>query len=398
MEKFRVISDLHLDYNHDYPVKLKKDGIFTLIAGDLCGESHVIHTKSSRKELTVHVNMEAFQKKFGDKAKVVFKYTKPENKDIGEWSVNGKQVALRECKVSISGEWKDGDKVTVEIYRPSDWVDKNISSGLLVAGNHVVYTHTKKPIEDIKKGLSEQYPIDSNFSFLDQSTGIMSKEVDGILFIGSTLYTNYELKIKNFNPSGNVTTNMRVASPKMSGGGLNDFNYGRTVEGTYKKQPWDDDDGIYFLTPENYLRFFNRTFAEIKRLVEENKDKEIVILTHHCPSPKCAYGEYVDNGLNASYMSDLTDFIIKHKNIKCWVCGHVHHRASFKIGDCLCIMNPLGYIKHGEYVENGGNWSPNTFVNTKTWTVEKEEYSNKTWDNTIKEYRNNILKYAGIFF
>lgn len=37
MNKFRVISDLHLDVNHKHPFSLRDDGIFTVICGDTDG-------------------------------------------------------------------------------------------------------------------------------------------------------------------------------------------------------------------------------------------------------------------------------------------------------------------------------------------------------------------------
>ena len=50
MEKFRVISDLHIDYNHDYDVKLKKDDIFTVIAGDIGGQMAILRLSQVGKQ------------------------------------------------------------------------------------------------------------------------------------------------------------------------------------------------------------------------------------------------------------------------------------------------------------------------------------------------------------
>ena len=38
MDKFRVISDLHLDINEKYPLELKDKDVFTVICGDTAGE------------------------------------------------------------------------------------------------------------------------------------------------------------------------------------------------------------------------------------------------------------------------------------------------------------------------------------------------------------------------
>jgi hypothetical protein len=308
---------------------------------------------------------------------------------------------------------RDGDTLTFEIGDAYNWLEKNVKRGLLVAGNHLVYNRSGLSIEEQKRRLAARYPIDSDFSFLDNSVeNGMTKVVDGILFVGSTLYTDYRLPTsgeKEFAEQEIVDYNKRMASPKMSGGGLNDFNFGKTEESTYNKA-WslEGSSDLSFLTPTNYERFFNRTFKMIKNIVEskDNKDRDIVVLTHHCPSPRCIDSAYVDSPLNASYVSDLEDFITSHKNIRCWVCGHVHHRANFLVGQCRVVMNPLGYCKYGEFLSSkdgmSWDWSPYTYVNTVTWEVEREEYDlskfRRQRDRDEKARAAWYAKYGGIFF
>jgi len=402
MEKFRVISDLHIDYNYDYPLSLKKDGVFTLIAGDISGERKLVSVESSNVLVQPRIESDGEIMEHFETGSMKITYKTEDGKNVGHWvDSDGKRVSLLNLGIRIRNldMAKNGDTITITRSSSSDWIRNNISKGIFIAGNHIVYNRDGKTIEELKEDYHKEFPESGDISFLDQSVGVMSKEVDGILFVCSTLYTNYEFPIDYPLSKGDSfkALNMRMATPKMSGGGMNDFNFGKTREGTYKREPWDDSDKFY-LTPENYLRFFERTFSEIKRIVEENPSKDIVVMTHHCPSSKCISDEYVNDSMNASYVSELDDFIISHPQIKCWVCGHVHHRSSFKIGNCLCVMNPLGYCKHGQYKKNGGDWSPNVFVNTKTWEVEKEDYSNPDWDASLKRHEDLMMKYAGFFF
>lgn len=402
MNKFRVISDLHIDYNHNYPLSIRNDGVFTLIAGDISGERRLVSVKCSNVLLEPIIDSDGDLMENFKSGEFTIRFEKTDGKNVGKWfGADGKSVSLMNIGIRVKNidMAKTGDTITVVRSTPADWIRSNISKGIFIAGNHIVYNREGKTIEELKEDCHKEFPETGDISFLDQSVGVMSKEVDGILFVCSTLYTNYELPIDYPLCDGDtyVKLNMRMATPKMSGGGMNDFNFGRTYEGTYKKEVFDDADK-YFITPENYLTFFKRTFAEMKRIVEGNPDRDIVVMTHHCPSAKCISNEYVHDLMNASYVSELDDFIVSHPQIKCWVCGHVHHRGSFKIGNCLCVMNPLGYCKHGQYRNNGGDWSPNVFVNTKTWEVEKEEYSNPEWDRAREKYESIMEKYAKFFF
>lgn len=422
MEKFRVLSDLHMDINEKYPFSLDNSDVFTVIAGDTSGLPFIISAKCDNPHVGLKVESGIkIAEYFKNKTLVKIKYDSSD----GKWKYNKKVVTCEESGLLITenGVWDeklehktvfgiitDGETITLKIKSPERWIRKNVKNGIVVAGNHLVYNRDGLSIEGLKRRLGKIFPVDSDISFLDNSIDVMSKEVDGILFVGSTLYTDYKLPISGENDVSEQKTidyNKRMAAPKMSGGGLNDFNFGRTEESTYNKAwSFESDSDLSYITPENYERFFHRTFSAIKKIVEDNPNKEIVIVTHHCPSPKCIDSAYVDSPLNASYVSNLEDFIVSHKNIKCWVCGHVHHRASFKVGDCLVVMNPLGYCKYGEFLSSkdgvSGEWTPNTYVNVKTWTVEKEPFDMTKWKNLREKERRAserwYKKYGGLFF
>ena len=411
-----------MDINSKYPFEIEDKETFTLVAGDTSGEPYLITYKCQNPAVRVRVeNCEKLVKFIGeDKTKAKFVYDESD----GEWKYFGKSVTHVDSGIDIGENYSafsdgessrrifNGDEITFTVKSVEKWLKRNVKNGLLVAGNHLVYNRFGISIEEHKRRLAKKFPIDGSFSFLDNSVGVMEKEVDGILFIGSTLYTDYKLPISGehtLTEQQTIDYNKRMASPKMSGGGLNDFNFGRTEESTYNKSwSFEDDSELSYVTPTNYERFFRRTFDEIKSIVErkENLNKDIVILTHHCPSPKCIDSVYVDSPLNASYVSNLEDFITSHSNIKCWVCGHVHHRANFMVGQCRVVMNPLGYCKYGEFLSSkdgtSGNWSPYTYVNTNTWEVETTDYDlakfNSQRDEDEKARADWIKKYGSFFF
>ena len=255
----------------------------------------------------------------------------------------------------------------------ADWIQKNVQKGLVIAGNHIVYSSNYRPIQDLKKQMAQTFPKDAPITFLDHMTGTMAKEVDNILFIGTTLYTNYTLL-----PNVSAKDAMYYANSRH---GLNDFYCGYTR----------DHGKVRHINPKDYQRWFIESYKEMTRLIQSHPDKDVVVITHHCPSRRCCRDGY--DLLHTSYASDLEPFILKHPNIKLWVCGHVHERKNFKVGNCLVLMNPQGYAHEGESF----NFNPHTFVDTRDWSVHQESNLNnlgKQMEIQDKALFQNMLKRA----
>lgn len=347
--KIRLVSDLHIDINSRYGVSLVENGendVFTLIAGDICG--------------TVD------------------------------------------------------DTIS--------WIHKNVKSGAFCAGNHIVYNRkaigdkqSRKvivPIEDLKMKLHNEFPLESDITFFDDDVGVIQKEIgDNILLVADVMYTDYKLKINGINENGDYKLNMRLAEPSiMNCSYLNDFVFGYTKKKMYQKEKLDDvdfrygtPDGIWNLRAKYYRNHHNRVWKKVKKIVELNQDKNIILMTHHCLSTKCISDEYVNNRLNASYVSDKDSWIKSHPNIKLILSGHVHHRANFKIGETLYVLNPLGYCRetmtqYNPETKKQEMWTPNCFVDTETWELTYEPYKNKRWDKVQKLYRYNLINKIGFFF
>lgn len=375
MDKFRVISDLHLDINKS--IYLEKDDIFTVIAGDISGKPNIFSFKLDVDCNKFYINadtkqvLEYLENK--NKTETILTYNKHDDTWIDE---DGNVVTEDECDISVQPKpyrydpisfknenVPDGTRINISYYNKNNWLREHISKGVFVEGNHIGYNYDGFTVDELKQQLTKEFPLDSDITFLDESIGVISKEVDGILFVGTTLYTDYKYVNKESDAYGFMSdmsendiiySNMRTAFKSM-----NDFKL------TIKE--YDENDDIVNMSPLDYLEIFKKSIQKIKEVVEKNKDKEVVVVTHHCPSPKCISRNYVSSNLNASYVSDLEDFITSHENIKCWVCGHVHHQNHFKIGNCLVVMNPVGYKCYKEDI----NFEPNLFVNTKSWEIEK---------------------------
>lgn len=288
----------------------------------------------------------------------------------------------------VAGDVSGSPRLTVE------WLKKNVHQGAFICGNHDVY-ETHMPIEDIKDFYHKEFPDNGNVAFFDADVGVLAKEIDDkTLLVADVLYTDYKL-------SGNVQRNIFNADPwrNYKQHGMNDFNFGRTrtrLPGINDRNMADD--GICRLVPECYVVHHDRAFAKIAEIVESNKDKQILLMTHHGLSPKCLDKNYTHDNLDASYVSDKEDWIKSHTNIKCIVSGHVHCRKSFKVGETLYVMNALGYcIQHLKQVDKFTDelkmWSPDCVIDTNSWSVTWTPWQNEAWEN---QYTKDNEKLAAI--
>lgn len=110
---------------------------------------------------------------------------------------------------------------------------------------------------------------------------------------------------------------------------------------------------------DKWVHTHDRHKAYIKRVAEQNRDKKIVVITHHVPLLGIGDPMYFGQASNAYYMSDLSDLILDNDNILMWCHGHTHyqHQTRFPAwadenNGCLIINNCVGY--KDEHMEQQG--------------------------------------------
>lgn len=274
---------------------------------------------------------------------------------------------------------------------------------LFVCGNHIVYNDDGKTLEAIKDGLHREFPESGRITFLDESVGVVSKMIEGVLFVGSCTYTDYRYPTFGKDMRKVVDTNMRSAvCLRMSQDSyMNDFRFGRTDEPPFGRKT---KRGVttFGLMPHHYRRYFHRSIRAFERVLGDNAGVPTVLITHHCLSPRCI-GPGMDKGsLTASYISDMEGFIKRHSDIKAVISGHVHNSVCFDVerddgSVCKYVMNPRGYT--GRHESDG--WSPYWYIDTDGWRVFGKPYENREWERTLKEsddrFMNTIGKYASCF-
>lgn len=191
---------------------------------------------------------------------------------------------------------------------------------LYVPGNHEYYNGH---LQESKKKLQKVASQFLNIVILDNS----SVNIDGVNFIGSTLWTDID--------KGDPLSMIYVAN------GLNDYRKIRTD--AYRRiRP--DDTIVQHLKSVRYLR---------EALLAHEGEYNVVV-THHAPSRLSIHEKYAGDVLNAAYASDLSD-IIEEFSPMLWIHGHMHDTFDYELYNTRIICNPKGYPRgriHGGGHEN----------------------------------------------
>ncbi len=201
---------------------------------------------------------------------------------------------------------------------------ENFDRVLFIPGNHEFYGYNYEGTLNLLKT-----HLNPHVDFLHNSHVM----IDDWVFIGCTLWTNF----RNGNP-----LDMMEASRFM-----NDYKTIR-IGSNYRK-----------LTPQDVYNFHVSSKNFLERTLDEYKDKNIWVLTHHGPSYQSVHEKYRLNSLNSSYVSDLDNFILNHPQIKVWSHAHVHDTFNYKIGDCRIVCNPRGYFDSHNMKNQNPNFDPN---------------------------------------
>lgn len=222
---------------------------------------------------------------------------------------------------------------------------------IYIMGNH---EHYHGDYHTSCSKLRERLGYLKNLYILDKEI----KDIDGVLFVGGTLWTN-------MNKEDPITLGQIK-------GVMNDY---RIIEDTsemvhYKQAVYKkDEEGNYIMekigevnsTVLDHYEFHTRpskftpqkSVADHKAMLEvldkvlkdTPPDQKVVVVGHHAPckqSTKPGYeGEFIVNG---AYSSDLTDIMLDNPKIKLWVHGHTHTVFDYMIGSTRIASNPRGYV------------------------------------------------------
>jgi DNA repair exonuclease SbcCD nuclease subunit len=201
---------------------------------------------------------------------------------------------------------------------------------IYVAGNHEFYDSGK--FYASLATLELACMAHDNITFLERGV----KVINDVVFVGGTLWTDMN--------KGDPLTLHAVRDM------MNDY---RSIRHDY--------DGYRNIRPSDTVDRHRQTRDYIFHVADENKDKKVVVVTHHSPSfQSCSEYYKTDYLMNGAYHSNLEEPIMDRPQIKLWTHGHTHNPFDYMIGETRVVCNPRGY-ESDTYSEDTC-WNPNLIL------------------------------------
>jgi len=186
-----------------------------------------------------------------------------------------------------------------------EWLKQLGKPTIYVAGNHEYYggdlVHTRVAIAELTAS--------SRVSFLENET----LELDGVRFLGATLWTDYHDGDREVMEQAKLQMNdyqqIRCASRPLTPDQLYDINW----------------ESRFWLARELGVPYPGKT----------------VVVTHHAPTMR-SWPRSNPSDYRATYCNDLDDFFARY-DIDVWVHGHVHAVVDHQQERTRVVCNPRGY-------------------------------------------------------
>ena len=197
---------------------------------------------------------------------------------------------------------------------------------LYVNGNHEHWT-TEFTYEQL---YAKQHVLtrNTNVRILEND----SVQIGDVLFIGATLWTDFNLYL-------DMTYQLARATKFME------------EEYTYLLRS--------NITPPIIAVKHRKSLKFIEDQLDLKRPKKKVVITHHAPSEESVSPEFAGSRGNPFFASDLNKFV-NHFQPHLWLHGHMHSSSDYRIGRTRVICNPRGLVSE----VNEGNllFDPNLVI------------------------------------
>lgn len=169
--------------------------------------------------------------------------------------------------------------------------------------------------------------------------------IDGVRFLGATLWTDFELAIETpEGPISDVSRAMRVASNL-----LNDYALIRTADESAGPGTWRFKQGRK-LQAADTLRIHQAQRAWLREKLSEPFSGPTVVVTHHAPHRGSLSARYADDWASGAFVTELPDAFFGVPLL--WVHGHTHQSFDYRLRTCRVVCNPRGYVNWSGKTEN----------------------------------------------
>ena len=180
---------------------------------------------------------------------------------------------------------------------------------IYVPGNHEYYDADLESMERRIRGYAKELGI----HLLDRDEVVL----DGVRFLGTTLWTDFNLYGADQIPRAFEEANRHVL----------DFRMIR-----YRDR---------LLIPEDTIDFHLYAVRWLAQRLDTPFAGPTVVITHHAPHPNSVHPRWQRNLVNPAFVSDLTPLMGR---ARLWIHGHTHDSFDYEVAGTRVICNPKGYL------------------------------------------------------
>ena len=218
----------------------------------------------------------------------------------------------------IAGDLAVSNDLIVEFFYR--YAPKNIPI-IYVMGNH---EFEGRVVGEYEIALREQLREFPNV-FLLQNESVV---IDGIKFIGSTLWTGYNL----------CPPEKRQQVMENS-----------TIIPDFKRIKVRNNDGkAVNITPDTMSKLFDDSYEFLCAELMPDRGIKTVVVTHFAPHKDSVAARYA--GANSDYWVNHMPELMGYADV--WIHGHTHNSFEYKVGKTSVVCNPRGYAVNQEIPEN----------------------------------------------
>ena len=242
--------------------------------------------------------------------------------------------------VILAGDIHSPGSIGIEWARHSDHFGTT-KPVILVPGNHEFYRcNMATELVHMREAAAG-----TNVHLLDGDDVV----IDGVRFLGCTLWTDFALPIQTRAPV-QFATNVKKAMTMVSYS-LNDYQL-ITLPGdaAAEPQPPAQANRERLMTVHDTLAIHMHQRSWLESKLAEPFDGPTVVVTHHAPRRESVAARYAADVVSAGFAPDLPDAFF---DVPClWIHGHVHTSFDYVVGNCRVIANPRGYVRETGGPEN----------------------------------------------
>lgn len=190
---------------------------------------------------------------------------------------------------------------------------------IFVPGNHEYYNTVLNECAEIMRNKAKGLGV----HFLDNDEVV----IDGVRFIGSTLWTDFRL-------FGDDQAEFALDKANWN---ITDFQIIRYGSPATRFQA------------ETSVILHHAAVEYLERRLNDDFEGKTVVVTHHLPHRRSVAREFEDNILSAAFASDLSRLMGKSA---LWIHGHTHSTFNYVENGTRVICNPRGYLRRTGNFEN----------------------------------------------